>query len=196
MVESKSEYACDLGEGRCSSPGKRGFPGLRLCPPPELGLAPALCLRWTRQRAPHAVSAWLPRELVCRRPRVLGRTGPDARGRGGVGRAGGVGWGGRCGAWTTRALRRRRQGLGRLGAPKAKYIGPRLEDRSPNGDRWRQKALKGWDEEISMLRLSRIQGAADLLWFPILPSAKSWAGKWGSPQGPCWASCRGAALVP
>lgn len=32
-----------------------------------------------------------------------------------------------------------------------------------------------------MLRLPRIQGAADLLWFPILPSAKSWAGKWGSP---------------
>ena len=56
-----------------------------------------------------------------------------------------------------------------------------LEDRGPHGDRWRQEALRGWVEEISMLRLPRIQGAADLLWFPILPSAKSWAGKWGSP---------------
>lgn len=37
---------------------------LRLGPPAEFGSAASLCLCWSWQRAPHAVSAWLPRELV------------------------------------------------------------------------------------------------------------------------------------
>lgn len=36
---------------------------------------------------------------------------------------------------------------------------------------------EGMGRRITMLRLPRIQGAADLLWFPILPSANTWAGK-------------------
>lgn len=87
----------------------------------------------------------------------------------------GVGWGRRCGAWTTRALRRRRQGWVNWEPLRQSISGLDgvLEDRGPHGDRWRQEALKGWDAEISMLRLPRIQSAADLLWFPILPSGKS-----------------------
>ena len=97
-VEYKCGWAHGLGEEGCSSPGKRRFPSLRLCPPPEFRPASALCLRWTGQRAPHAVSARLPGELVCLRPRGQGPTGLG----GGEARS-------------TRAPKRQGQGLGRLG---------------------------------------------------------------------------------
>lgn len=48
---------------------------LRLGPSAEFRPASALCLCWSWQWATHAISAWLPRELVCLGPWILMLTG-------------------------------------------------------------------------------------------------------------------------
>lgn len=48
---------------------------LKLGPPTEFLPASALCLCWSWQRTPHAISTWLPRELVSLGPWILVLTG-------------------------------------------------------------------------------------------------------------------------